>query len=197
MFLKNSRDVRISSIAQVAVRIALGAALATACNVQVLNAQFVPGARVRVRHLDGCCEVTTTGTLVSLDPASLSMRVAEDSTMVTVARTAIHSVEQAMRSESYVGTGMLVGAVTGGIAGSLIGQSHERCSGDGGPCLASLAIGVDAIGGALAGLVVGAIVGSQMRSETWQQVELPARVSLRPNLGREGKAFGVVLSVSY
>jgi outer membrane lipoprotein SlyB len=184
-------------IAQVAVRIALGAALAIACNEQVLNAQFVPGAHVRVRHLDGCCEVTTTGALVSLDPASLSMRVADDSTTVTVPRTAIHSVEQAVRSESHVGTGMLVGAVVGGIAGSLIGQSRERCSGDGGPCLAPIAVGVDAIVAALAGLVVGAIVGSQIRSETWQQVELPARVSFRPKRGREGNTFGVVLSVSY
>jgi len=188
--------IRVLIHRQIAVRIVLAAALAIACNEQVLNAQFVPGARVRVRHLDGCCEVTTTGTLVSLDPASLSMRVAADSTMVTVPRTAIHSVEQALRSESHVGTGMLVGAVTGGIAGAQIGQSHERCSG-GGPCLASLAVGVDAIAGALAGLVVGAIVGSQLRSETWEQVELPARVSFRPRLGREGKTLGVVLSVSY
>jgi uncharacterized protein YcfJ len=183
-------------IARVAIRIALGAALATACNEQVLNAQFVPGARVRVRHLAGCCEVTTTGTLVSLDPASMSMRVADDSTTVTVPRTAIRSVEQALRSESHVGTGMLVGAVTGGIVGSQVYKSRNRCKGEQ-PCLSFIAVGVETIGGALAGLVVGAIVGWQIRSETWEQVELPARVSFRPEWGRARRRFGVALSVSY
>jgi hypothetical protein len=181
---------------RLAVRLVLSLAFA-ACTPRTGEAQLVPGALVRVRHVQGCCETTTTGHLVSLDPGSLSLRPVSDSVIFSLPRKEIRSVDLRLGSESHVGTGMLVGAIAGGAIGALIGRSHDQCSTDGGPCLDALGVGVEAVGGALAGLVTGAVIGWQTRSDRWERVELPARVSVRPARSRESETICAVLSIDY
>jgi hypothetical protein len=138
----------------------------------MLEAQLAPGERLRVQHATACCGVTTTtGRFVALTPSELLLNVRRGATD-TLPRDGIRLVERAIPGDSHVYLGTVIGLAAGAVAGFEYGWEHPWCGGEG-PCPAYL---VTTLPGALAGAVVGNLVGSRFRREAWEFVDLPVRV---------------------
>lgn len=158
-----------------------------------LNAQLAPGTRIRVRHAAGCCQVWTTGDFVALTPESLSVN-ANGGVMISVPRDSVRSVERSTPGEGHAREGAVVGGVVGAIGAWLIGTAAERCEATQ-FCLKGIAVGVDTAVGGLAGLIVGGIIGSEIRDESWLPIDL--RLAVRPELQRDQRALRVAGTVRF
>jgi hypothetical protein len=159
-----------------------------------LNAQLAPGARIRVRHAAGCCQVWTTGNFVALTPESLSVSANGSGVTVSVPRDSVRSVERSTPGEGHAREGAVVGGVVGAIGAWLIGTAAERCEATE-VCLKGIAVGVDTAVGGLAGLIVGGIIGSEIRDESWLPVDL--RLAMRPDWRGDQRTLRVAGTVRF
>jgi len=132
------------------------------------------GDLVRV-HLGGD---QLQGSLVSWDSAGLALqlRVAEQAAADTLLTwTDVDRVERYAGTKSHTGTGALIGAGVG-VAVFAVLLATQRCWGDG--CEEGVDLGtVIVVGGAIIGGLgagLGALIGSQAKTERWEQVPLPA-----------------------
>jgi len=164
-------------------------ALCLGCCDQTLNAQVAPGARVRVRQETQCCVVTTTGKFVALTPTALLLRAPRSDTTIAVPRDNIREIEQAVPGSDHVYLGTTIGLLVGAGAGFDYGLHHPGCHGDG-PCLAVIVGAGTAFVGGLVGMVAGSLIGSHIKRDEWQPVDLPARVGVLPT------KHGLQISVS-
>ncbi len=90
--------------------------------------------------------------------------------------------------------GVLIGLLVGGVAGAVVAVAiHEECE----RCFidpATLPVAVATVG-VLGGVVTGAIIGSLIRTDRWQEVPLE-RLRLQVAPQRDGR-FGLGLSVRF
>lgn len=143
-----------------------------------------PGARVRVTAAGVLRPVT--GTIFSVDSASITLRDAEGRAGQVIRFESVQMMEVARGSRSHAGTGALIGTLVGGAFGVWfsIGYFSDPDS----PGTTSGIATVIAVTSA-AGAALGGIVGLAIRSPRWEETSVP-RVSLMPRPG------GFVLSMS-
>jgi hypothetical protein len=146
---------------------------------------LTPGARVRVSHADCCYASPQVGWLesVSADSVVLAAEMsAGRAVRLALPRGTVRSLEVGYRSGSHAwrgaGIGALVGAATG-VTAVLIGvncaDDDEYCPGiKQGLVIAGAGVF------ALAGTMLGGVIGSSVRREKWLPVAVPAAVGLGP-----------------
>lgn len=85
--------------------------------------------------------------------------------------------------------GALLGGLTGGVTGFIVGSREaekHRCESEQTFCfeeLAGLSIVLTTVGLALIGTVVGAGVGTLIRTQGWTEMRVPTRVAIAPAAG--------------
>jgi hypothetical protein len=171
-------------------RAILSASILLAANLQTLNAQLAPGTHVRVRHAAGAADVTTMGTVMAVTPESLSVGVTQAGAPLVIRRDSIISLEAARVGGNNMREGAIVGALAGGIAGGLIASTTSGCTEGSDDCFGFLDILAGVAAGGWAGVALGGILGWQIKSEKWEEVQLPARVSVGPS--RQGLRISFV-----
>lgn len=160
---------------------------------QPLGAQLTPGDHVRIHQREGCCEVTTSGTFASLTSDYLAVIAREEH--ISIARDSILSIERAAPGAGHGRQGALIGLVSGTFGGWLIGDAISKTVPDGdysGLVKFEGTIITTAAGG-LVGVLIGAIIGSNVHDEVWQRVQLPPRVSVQPHWGSDRRTLGIAV----
>ena len=156
------------------------------------------GDRIRIRQLDG---TSLTGTLATRSAEIIQLSVGAAGPMVEVPVEGIEALEISLgrqrRFGKYFGLTVAATSIVGATIGFLAYQDSEPCSFlCFGPDTRTEYIAVGFAGGVLVGLPLGAIIGSTVREEQWNQVALPAlaesRLSIRPAIGSR---VGLVASV--
>ncbi len=155
------------------------------------SAQAVPspGDRIRIKQVDG---TVLTGTLAALSPQTIQLLVGSDDRMAEIPVARIEALEISLgrqrRFLKYFGLTVAAGLVLGATSGGIF---WEPCS-----FLCFTPFQTETRGtairngfgiGALVGLPLGAIIGSNVREERWDPVSLPApaesRLTIRPVMG--------------
>ena len=148
-----------------------------------------PGDRIRIRQVGGA---VLTGTLTTLSPETIQLSVGSGDRMVEVPVARIEvlqiSLGRQRRFLKYFGLTVAAGLVLGATSGGIF---WEPCS-----FLCFTPFQTETRGtairngfgiGALVGLPLGAIIGSNVREERWDPVSLPApaesRLTIRPVMG--------------
>ncbi len=157
------------------------------------SAQDMPsrGERIRVRQVDG---TVLTGRLLTLSPEMIQLSVGSDDVAeVPVAR--IEVLETSLGRQRNFGKyfGLTV-AVASFVGGTIYALAWSPCTETGWfACLfepesRGEAFAWGLAGGAIIGLPLGLIIGSNVREERWSPVALPAsvasRLTIRPVIGR-------------
>ena len=151
-----------------------------------------PGDRVRVTAPDQALS-KYTGTLAGVYGDTLRLDTLHVP-LQSVTRLDVHRGQK-----SKAGTGALIGAGVGAAAGVITAlvvcaEDNRDCenAGSGLTAAAALVLGV---GGALLGAGLGAVVGSNVKVDRWEEIPLDRlRVSVAPQ--RDGR-FGLGLSVRF
>ncbi len=155
-----------------------------------------PGDRVRVTghfcHPFHTCQHSVS-TFLAWKADSLVIQSNGDT--LTVPVTLLTRLDVSRGRKTNTGEGAVTGLLVGGVAGAVIGLASYECE----PCFVDLGPGVYAAAGAviggLGGLVVGALIGLEIETDRWQEVQLHrVRVSVGPQ--RDGR-FGLGASVRF
>jgi hypothetical protein len=159
------------------------------------------GARVRVTRLPICPPTCVGGpprqdvvTFVTWSGDTLLAQ--SNGNTIVLPLDAVTKLEVSQGQKSHTGVGAVIGFLVGGAAGAAIGYASYSC--EGWSCLGygpwpSAGVGL-AIGG-VGGLVAGALIGSAIKTDRWEEVPLDrVRVSLGPQ--RDGR-FGFGASVRF
>lgn len=168
----------------------LTAALAlTAAVLTSVGAQEPPpvmiGERVRITHSchatnGGVRCRTTSGTMTALQAENLVLGPAEEPIIVPMSAVEKLEVSRGLRGRADAGgvAGGIVGAIVGGAMG-FGACAADQCKGFNETDLTFLAVSAYAGLGALVGLGVGALIGSQVKSDLWEEVPFqPVGVSM-------------------
>ena len=153
------------------------------------SAQAVPtpGDRIRIEQVDG---TVLTGTLGALSPQTIQLLVGSDDRMAEIPVARIEALEISLgrqrRFLKYFGLTVAATSFVGAIIGAIAYEDSEPYN-----CLFCFTqgeyIGIGFGIGALVGLPLGAIIGSDVREERWDPVSLPApaesRLTIRPVMG--------------
>ena len=142
-----------------------------------------PGTLVRISHNDRCCRSPSVGTLVSVgadsvviqQPGALGVRLA-------LRRASVNAVE----TRHDIGGRAVAGAILGLVAGAAVGVVYglaSACRVVDDICIWPLILAYTGGIGAAAGLVVGAVIGAQIRHVVWLTVPVPAQVGFGPSPG--------------
>lgn len=151
------------------------------------------GDRIRVTYAPNSLD-NQTARVLSVRNDTLFLQVVPAETLV-VALSGVTRLEVSTARRRHTGQGAALGAVIGFTSGALMGAA----SGDEPPGWFSFTAGEKAlmfgVGLAIPGLVIGALVGSQIVSDRWTSVPLGA-VKATPGLqvGRGGARLGVAVS---
>lgn len=147
-------------------------------------------ARVRISTIVfGSDPFQLTGTLVRLDPDTLAIEQEHDRTRIAVPVAAIRRFEMSAGQRTRTGKGALYGLIGGVVGGAgsvvlLCALDEDGCDEPGSPLgtggVAAFGATIVGLGLGLVGTGVGAIVGSRIRSERWQELSLD---SLRLGFG--------------
>ncbi len=169
-----------------------------------------PGARVRVTGHFFCQPFNSNcvrglpqryvGTFVTWEADTLVVTESNGDTL-SVPANLVTRLDVSWGRTTNTGMGAGIGFLLGGVVGAVIGYgTYEECArpglfsclGDVGP--ETLAFAGAVIGG-FGGLVTGALIGSAIETDRWQEVQLDR---LRVNLGpqRDGR-FGLGASVRF
>jgi hypothetical protein len=159
----------------------------------VLMAQAVPGARVRV--MDGSrSSPLMVGELISLVGDTATILAADN--LESAGTRSVWTVGGQRRLE--VRTSQRGNAVLGGLAGGLAGLAlgtviASGASSDCGPSYSCIPTSAGIRGGVLlAGIVLGAVVGHAIKSESWRRSDPPFRVGVAP--GSQGMVFSASIT---
>jgi hypothetical protein len=154
------------------------------------SAQAVPspGDRIRIKQVDG---TVLTGTLATFSPETIQLSIGSDDVAeVPVARITVleTSLGRQRNFGKYFGLTLAAASVAGAIIGAIAYVDTGPCSWLCiGPQTRGEYIAWGLVGGAIIGLPLGAIIGSQVREERWNRVALPAptapRLTIRPVIG--------------
>ena len=161
----------------------------------VAAAQVNPGARVRV--LLNPSETAIVGTLDTLGTYSLRLEREGEAGIVTIPLWDLRRLEVSAGRHSYRSTGMSIGVLLGIGAGVAVALGSQKdCNNTLFSTFCDLAnataIAAIPIGG-LAGVALGAVVGSAFHGERWTKVPL-AHVAMAPiGSGRMGIGFSIPL----
>jgi hypothetical protein len=162
----------------IGLRIALLTAVAVLAPPITLVAQQEPpverGDRVRVTVPSMSPEVLD-GTLLELSERLCVLRVEDRFVPLTLPLDSVKKLElhRGQKSKAGLGAGLgfLTGAVVGGVLGSYWGQ--ESCGWMEIPCIKKPeATALGAIGFGLAGAGIGALIGSRITVDRWEEVTL-------------------------
>lgn len=153
-----------------------------------------PGDRVRLSTDAG----RFVGRLGNRANDSVTIVDAHRNTVVVVAVGTVRTLELSRGERRRTGRGAWIGLLSGTAAGVLTGLvvcGINDCSSSGAEVDAILAVALGAAG-AVAGTGVGALVGSQIRSERWEEAPIAGlRIGLmRQRSGDLGVGFGLVWS---
>ncbi|NIN73076.1 MAG: hypothetical protein GTO46_14345 [Gemmatimonadetes bacterium] len=133
------------------------------------------------------------GTLVSLRADTCVLKVDDLWLPLALPRTSVTKLEVQRGRKSKAGLGAGVGFVTGAVIGGLLGSywGQESCGWMEIPCIKKPAATVlGALGFGLAGAGIGALVGSRIRVDRWEEVPLDQlRITLLPQ--RRGLSVGL------
>lgn len=180
-------------------RITSGSCLLLGVGASPLVAQYAsplgPGTLVRVSHTDSCCRSPRVGTLVavSADSVVIHERGAQNA-RVALRRGNVTALEAGRDVGSRAWRGAGLGFLIGGGVGAAVMLAGD-CEDDA-ICHSFKPVWALAGGGlgGLAGLVVGGLIGSQIRNVVWHSVPIPSQVGFGPN--EDGRA-GLRLTVSF
>ncbi len=151
------------------------------------SAPLAEGDRVRVRA-SGAADRAIVGRLLRADQGALAV-TRDDGSVVDVPRSAIQALETLRGRRSQANKGAAIGAGAG--AGVVLAQTAAEggCDPDRGGCAVNVAAGL--VYAAL-GALVGAGIGSMVRTDRWVKVD-PGRVKVSVAPTRRGVAFSVSL----
>ena len=148
-----------------------------------------PGDRIRIRQVDG---TLLTGTFSTRSAETIQLSVGAAGPMVEVPVEGIEILEISLgrqrRSGKYFGLTVAAASIVGATIGFIAYEDSEPCSFlCFGPDTRTEYIALGFAGGALVGLPLGAIIGSDVREERWDPVSLPApaesRLTIHPLIG--------------
>jgi hypothetical protein len=150
----------------------------------------MPGARVRVVDA-ATSRPVMVGTLVRL--VGDSVTIFSESNLASSSAYTVWAVGGPRRLEVRTAKHdqALVGALLGGLAGAAAGyaiasRTPDNCGNSFTMCIPPSSLG--AMGGSLAGILVGGLIGKGFRSDEWRPVDrLPVRVGVVPS--RQGALF--------
>jgi hypothetical protein len=136
------------------------------------------------------------GTLVRVERETLVVNDRKERLDFAIPIASVGTLDVSHGRRTRAGKGALIGLGTGaaaGVATALIVCADGECSGSGIGDVTGWVAGAFGIGGALAGLGVGALVGGRIHPERWERVPLgDLRLGLAPTRGR-----GACLSLSF
>ena len=136
-----------------------------------------PGTRVRI-EARALADTLLIGNLAFLDRDTLALAPpGKGASMIRIPTSAIERIEVSRGRVSTVAIGAFLGIAVGASAGYALASRDTSC---GYVCGAGQAIG--GIGGAALGLLLGAGIGSEIKSgpERWTEYPLPTRVPAFP-----------------
>jgi hypothetical protein len=135
------------------------------------------GPRVRLRYATAVGTTTATGYLDRADSATVVLRGTPMRGHFEVPRSAIRSSELSIGARQHKAAGFVLGLVGGGLlAGGIAGLAHASPHGGNADAdIRAMAVVGSGVLGALAGSVIGAIVGRHVTTERWTPYQLPAR----------------------
>jgi len=130
---------------------------------QSQSPSLTSGARIRVTWTDSGIQ-RRTGTLLGFGPDALHLVSATPDT-IRIPRPRLVQIELSQGRRRHTLHGMLVGLVASGAVVTALSLSQDSCRSERGLCFGEGAIlfGVPALG-------LGALLGSQIRSDQWQAV---------------------------
>lgn len=152
------------------------------------------GARVRLNEGQRTMKALT-GRVLSVDDERLLLEVSEGEKPLEVRRADIHGLEISVGHRRAGSRGALIGALSLGIPGTLLGAAAGRfsdaeCSGHcGSSAVAPSAVLMGAVAGGI-GAGLGALIGNAFTIDDWQAVE-QKRVSAYVVPTRRGVAASV------
>ena len=167
------------------------------------------GERMRVTRLPICPPSYTNcassarqsvGTFWAWETDSLILE--SNGNAVALALDSVTKLEVSQGQKSNTAGGAIIGLLVGSVAGAAIGYvSYEKCVPQGGlfSCFGDFGPGFDAKVGALAGglggIVLGALIGTSIKTDRWEEVQSDQlRLQIAPQ--RDGR-FGFGLSVRF
>jgi F0F1-type ATP synthase assembly protein I len=116
-----------------------------------------------------------------------SVRVRTDRAELVIPKSAVAQAWTVDGKRGQVVEGAAIGLVGGVLLGAVVGAGTESCMLDCGP---STEFG--AIGGAVVGVVLGGIIGSQIHTDRWREID-PVRLSVTPR----GRGVGLGMSLAF
>jgi hypothetical protein len=132
--------------------------------------------RVRLRYATAGEMTTVIGYLHAADSATVVLRNTSMGGRIDVPRHAINSSELSAGTRRHGGRGFGLGLVGGALlAGSIAGIAQPSSGGNADRDIRGLAVIGSGLFGALAGSVIGAIIGWHVSTERWTPYQLPAR----------------------
>ena len=140
--------------------------IAVGARVRVLTTADTPPAGRRVPW--------RVGRIVAATPDSLTIETGKSATPLTLPASAVERLEVSRGRDR--GKGMFVGALIGGL---LAGGAAATASGGDEGVPAEEAV----VGGAVAGLMLGGVMGALAAPERWQRAALPTRLGVAPRRG--------------
>ncbi len=126
----------------------------------------VPGARVRI-WLGSCtgCERRVTGTLLSVWPDSMAVQSGPNATIGPLGL--VHRVDVAVGTQTMTREGAVLGAALGALTAA---TAWQPCTDTGFmACLVHPSRKFTAVLGAAGGALVGLVIGSSIRMDTWER----------------------------
>lgn len=184
-------------------RFPLSLLLSGACVVNVSLAQtpagLAEGQRVRLgirckvsheqvsdcRHKRSPDQIN--GELTSMTGDSIRIRTSSDHAELAVPKSAVAQAWVADGTRGQFMEGAAVGLLGGVLLGAAVGSTQETCMLE---CAPSTEFG--AIGGAVIGFLLGGVVGSQIHTERWREIE-HAKLSVTPR----GRGVGIGMSLAF
>lgn len=167
------------------------------CQTSASTASIGQGARVRISQVG---QKPRIGVVVTPGADTLLVRWQEYTSSVAVPIAEISRLEVSNGRHRKVAKGALVGTLTGGAAGAMLGAAtYSPCTSKEAfgcllaPTARSEAVAVGGVLGGTLGLLVGTLAGLPSR-ESWHRVSLDARrvaVAVKP--GARGTDLGVTL----
>jgi hypothetical protein len=131
------------------------------------------GSRVRIT-VDKSSKHAQVGTLVSVDADSLRFTT-DTAGLVAIPTASVTRFERSRGRRSNTGRGALIGGLSFGAAGLILGVAASGESSGWGPDIGTEAVALGTLIMGAAGAGLGALIGAASKGERWEPLAIPYR----------------------